>query len=77
MSCVQNDFHGKCLMWDEDNPAAGPEGCDEFGVCIVDEDPDPNCSSFESIYDEVCDYCGEPLGFCSDDCETLMEGFEY
>ena len=26
--------------------------------------------------EEVCDYCGERLGFCAMDCETLDEEFE-
>jgi len=72
---MHNDFDGKCTMWD--SVTGLPEGCDGEGICLVDEDPEPNCLNFESIYDdEVCDYCGEPLGFCAIDCETLDEEFE-
>lgn len=38
--------------------------CDEDGFC-------PKCDDLE-----VCDYCGEPLGFCAINCESLEEDFD-
>jgi hypothetical protein len=78
MSCVYcGNLHGECLMWEEGS-SLNPEGADDHGNCMADEDEDPTwCQSYESAEDEdVCDYCGEPLGFCASDCETLDEDFE-
>jgi hypothetical protein len=77
MGCIYNDFNGVCSFYDEDS-SLNPEGCDSEGYCLADEDEDPSwCSDYQSVYDEdVCDYCGEPLGFCSEDCETREKDFE-
>jgi len=78
MGCIYSDLRdGKCQMWEGDS-SLDPEGCDEEGFCIAEDDPDPSwCQSFESNEpDEVCDYCGEELGFCALGCETLDPDFE-
>jgi len=78
MGCIYSDFTGACQMWEKENLSLNPEGADEEGCCIAEDDPDPSwCQSFESDDgDEICDYCGEKLGFCASDCETLKPDFE-
>lgn len=44
------------------------DGCPFENSCDLD-----HCACDD---DEVCDYCGEPLGFCAVDCETREEDFE-
>ena len=50
-----------------------PSGCDENGMCLNEWDTE--CSEYENEK-EVCDYCGEELGFCALDCETSSPDFE-
>jgi len=76
--CVyMGNLHGECTLWDADS-TINPEAADAQGNCTADGDEDPTwCQSYEPMDDdEVCDYCGEPLGFCADDCETLSDDFE-
>lgn len=79
MSCIYYGLgNGICELWEEDF-LLNPEGTDEEGYCTVEDDEDPSwCQSYENADEdeEVCDYCGEPLGFCAEDCETLEEDFE-
>ena len=48
MSCIYNGFDGKCELFDS---GFQNFGCDENGICVCDEDPDPSytCESFENI----------------------------
>ena len=50
MGCKHSNFGGICNMWDEDDTADAPAGCDDDGACLVDEDPNPedSCDSYES-----------------------------
>lgn len=70
---------GKCDLFYEENESLNPEGADKEGYCLAEDGEDPSwCQSYEDADadDEVCDYCGEPLGFCAEDCETREEDFE-
>jgi hypothetical protein len=80
MGCVYcGNWKGECQMWDDDNDSLNPEGADEEGFCTASEDEDPSwCQSYESDGadeddEEVCDECGEPLGFCASDCSERGE----
>jgi len=77
MGCVYCGLgNGICDLWDEDS-SLNPEGTDEKGYCIAEDDEDPSwCQSYEDAEEDICDYCGEPLGFCAEDCETLEDDFE-
>lgn len=77
MSCVYCGLgNGVCDFWEEGS-SLNPEGTDEEGYCIAEDDEDPSwCQSYEDAEEEVCYYCGEPLGFCAEDCETREEDFE-
>lgn len=69
MGCLYCDFDGKCQFFeDKDNK---PQGCNDDGVCLVDDDPDPSygCESYESNW--VCHECGADLNI--DDC-TCEDG---
>lgn len=78
MTCAYSGLmSGMCELW-EKGSSLNPEGADENGYCIAEDDEDPSwCQDHQEEEDaEVCDYCGEPLGFCAEDCETLDEDFE-
>lgn len=83
MGCIYcGNLDGRCQLFDvHELSELNPEGADEQGFCCAEDDEDPSwCQSYESDGndwdDEVCDYCGEPLGFCASDCETRDENFE-
>ena len=66
MGCVYNDFEGKCqLLWDYDKEEKREDtNCiDDNGNCVVDEDPNPNCESFDSNEEEICPLCDERIQF--------------
>jgi len=50
--------------------------CEEECCAGIEECPECGLPNDECDCEEVCDFCGEPLGFCFPDCETLMEDFE-
>ncbi len=75
MSCIYADLKdGTCNLWEKDSPL-NPEGANaDEGYCTAEDDEDPSwCQSFEDSNPEVCDFCGEELGFCAADCEGREE----
>ena len=70
MGCIyeENFGEGKCSMWDEDIEM---NGCDEDGVCICSDDPDPSvmCEMYES--DNKCFECCVDLNVEECQCEEL------
>jgi hypothetical protein len=67
--------NGFCGMdYDEDDELSCPSSMDDNELCL-DDGEDKGCDEF-FVDDEVCDYCGEPLGFCASDCETRDADFE-
>ena len=66
--------NGLCGCFDEDlEMDDNPSGCDEDGCCL--DEYDNGCSDYEDNL-EVCDYCGNPLGFCAIDCESRLKDEE-
>lgn len=68
MGCIYENFEGECGMFDGDN-SIDNLGCDEEGLCICSEDPDPGytCESYES--DWCCNECGADLNIEECSCE--------
>lgn len=73
MGCIyeSNSFNedvGKCTLWEENVES---RGCDECGICVVSEDPQPSdsCEDYES--DWTCIECGVDLNV--EDCECEDE----
>lgn len=50
MGCKHSNFVGQCTIWDEDDLDSAPEGCEDDGACVVEDDPSPedSCGSYES-----------------------------
>lgn len=50
MGCKHSDINGLCQMFDEDDVEGRPEGCEDDGFCLVEDDPSPedSCESYES-----------------------------
>lgn len=47
MGCIYSQFEdGKCEIWSKDVYSSG---CDKNGVCVVEDDPNPedSCEDFE------------------------------
>lgn len=64
------------MDFDEYDEDTWPSSMDEQGLCLDDgEERMIPCTEF-FVEEEVCDYCGEPLGFCAIDCETREPDFE-
>ena len=68
MSCTQCNFNGKCMYFDEDEPALCPNACDEEGYCKADGDDDMGwCENYDS--DWVCTECGQDCNVEECDCD--------
>lgn len=74
MGCIyEEQMTGNCTLSVNNEGDFDPEhkqqGCDECGVCIVSDDPDPSysCDSYESDY--ACPECGEDLNVNDCGCE--------
>lgn len=74
MGCIYEDrCEGLCMlatdMDGEFDKEQAQQGCDDEGVCVVSDDPDPsqNCDAYES--DWCCDFCGVDLNVDECECE--------
>lgn len=73
MGCIYNNFDGDCQFFDAEDGDTSPEGCDEEGICICEDDPDPvdTCQSYESNW--TCSECGQDLNVDECGCEDEEE----
>ena len=53
MGCIYNNWDGECSIWDKNIEM---QGCDERGICVCDDDPNPedSCEDYnsDSNYDD-------------------------
>lgn len=56
MGCIYS-HDGECEFYDNDDIYNKPNGCDDGGLCIADDDPTPadSCDMYES--DSMCTFC--------------------
>lgn len=78
MGCLYEDrMEGYCTLCMDDDGEPDFEqlqqGCDEGGVCVVSDDPDPseNCDKYESDY--TCNECGQDLNVNDCTCDDEEE----
>ena len=58
MGCIYCNYDGICQFFDEDEAEIRPNGCDNNGNCLVEDDPIPSesCEQYESNW--MCYECG-------------------
>ena len=59
MTCIYSNFNGECTLADRSekygmtvvDPCTAPEGCDEQGYCMIEDDPHPedSCAEYEEV----------------------------
>ena len=59
-------WNGQCGYFNEDlDMDEQPSGCDEDGMCS--DEYDNGCDEYD-VDEDICDECGNPIGFCAPDC---------